>query len=108
MIAFVAHCLKSNVRELEGFLKRMHAYSTLSKQEINMDLVQSVVREILPEGLVPDVGGEIPHVQAAPVTPVEKKMLHIQKAIEPAVQAAPKKPSVDIVGELKAGSGKKE
>lgn len=50
MVGFVARSLRSNVRELEGFLKRIHAYSTLSKQELNMSLVKSVVKEILPEG----------------------------------------------------------
>lgn len=50
MLTHVARSLRSNVRELEGFLKRMHAYVTLSKQKMSMELVQSVIREILPEG----------------------------------------------------------
>ncbi len=49
MLKHVARNLKSNVRELEGFLKRIHAYVTLSHQPLTMDLVKSVVREILPE-----------------------------------------------------------
>ncbi len=49
MFAYVARNLKSNVRELEGFLKRIHAYVTLSHQDLTMDLVKSVVKEICPE-----------------------------------------------------------
>ncbi len=48
MLALVAQSLKSNVRELEGFLKRMHAYVTLSHQEISMDLVKAVLKELVP------------------------------------------------------------
>lgn len=63
MLTYVARTLKSNVRELEGFLKRIHAYSTLSRQEVNMDLVKSVVKEILPEGAIVD---ESPVVETPP------------------------------------------
>lgn len=48
MLHYVAEHLFSNVRELEGFLKRIHAYVTLSHQEVTLDLVKSVVREVLP------------------------------------------------------------
>ncbi len=50
MLLYVAQVLSSNVRELEGFLKRVHAYATLSHQQVTMELVESIVREILPEG----------------------------------------------------------
>ena len=50
MFVYVGRNLKSNVRELEGFLKRLHAYVTLSHQALTLDLVRSVVDEILPEG----------------------------------------------------------
>lgn len=57
MLLFAAQRLKSNVRELEGFLKRMHAYVHLSHQEVTSQLVQAVIQEILPDGAdpVPDV-----------------------------------------------------
>jgi hypothetical protein len=48
MLKIVASTLKSNVRELEGFLKRMHAYVTLSHQEVSLDLVNAVIRELAP------------------------------------------------------------
>lgn len=50
MLMYVARNLQSNVRELEGFLKRIHAYVTLSHQEITIELVRAVLKEILPEG----------------------------------------------------------
>jgi|GEM_PF-4493964 len=49
MIRYAAGMLRSNVRELEGFLKKINAYLTLSYQEINMDLIKTIIREILPE-----------------------------------------------------------
>jgi len=45
---YVAQSLAANVRELEGFLKRMHAYVHLSHQQITPQLVQLTVSEILP------------------------------------------------------------
>jgi chromosomal replication initiator protein len=53
MLQVVAASLHSNVRELEGFLKRMHAYVMLSHQEISMDLVKTVIRELIPHGTGP-------------------------------------------------------
>lgn len=51
MLSFAAGALKSNVRELEGFLKKINAYLTLSHHEVNMDLVSMVIGEILPDGV---------------------------------------------------------
>jgi len=71
MLAFVAEQLSSNVRELEGFLKRIHAYTTLSHQQITMDLVQAVVREIGPNVATPVNGGP-QEPPAPPETPKNK------------------------------------
>ncbi len=49
MLRPVAHALHSNVRELEGFLKRIHAYVNLSHQALSMDLIRAVVRELAPD-----------------------------------------------------------
>jgi chromosomal replication initiator protein DnaA len=49
MLLYIASKLKSNIRELEGFLKRINAYATLTHQEVNMDLVKSVMVDLLPE-----------------------------------------------------------
>jgi Holliday junction resolvasome RuvABC ATP-dependent DNA helicase subunit len=47
---FVAGRLKSNVRELEGFLRRVQAYSQLNNQPITLELVKEIMRELLPPG----------------------------------------------------------
>ncbi|MCG3204526.1 MAG: Chromosomal replication initiator protein DnaA [Elusimicrobia bacterium] len=69
MNAFVARNLKTNVRELEGFLKRIHAYVTLSRQTLNMDLVKSVVKEILPEGTPMEMEASAPVAVMPPPPP---------------------------------------
>ena len=50
MLSLVAKGLSSNVRELEGFLKRIHAYVTLSHQPLSLDLVKAVIMELAPSG----------------------------------------------------------
>jgi DNA polymerase III delta prime subunit len=60
MLIYVSQALKRNVRELEGFLKRIHAYVTLSHQTLSLDLVKTVVKEILPEG-TPDPIVDLAH-----------------------------------------------
>ena len=47
VIEFIATNIKSNVRELEGALIRLLAYSSLLRVEINLELTQRVLREIL-------------------------------------------------------------
>lgn len=49
ILLYIASKLKSNVRELEGFLKRITAYSTLTKQNIDINLVKKLISELLPE-----------------------------------------------------------
>lgn len=47
---FLASSVKSNIRELEGSLKRLHAYSSLSDKEITLSLAKDVLSSMLPEG----------------------------------------------------------
>ncbi|MFN3550855.1 MAG: chromosomal replication initiator protein DnaA [Endomicrobiia bacterium] len=49
ILLYIASKLKSNIRELEGFLKRVTAYSALTKQQIDMNLVKQLMAELLPE-----------------------------------------------------------
>ncbi|MFH1380519.1 MAG: chromosomal replication initiator protein DnaA [bacterium] len=49
MLLYIASKLKSNIRELEGFLKRINAYAELTGQTVNIDLVKSIMKELLPE-----------------------------------------------------------
>lgn len=46
-VEYLASCIKSNVRDLEGALIRLLAYSSLRRQEITLELARSVVQEIL-------------------------------------------------------------
>lgn len=47
VIHLLAEGLKSNIRELEGALIRLGAYSTLTGQAITMDMVKTVLRDLL-------------------------------------------------------------
>ncbi|MXX11832.1 MAG: chromosomal replication initiator protein DnaA, partial [Nitrospira sp. SB0667_bin_9] len=47
VIQLLAEGLKSNIRELEGALIRLGAYSTLTGQPITIDMVKTVLRDLL-------------------------------------------------------------
>lgn len=49
VMLYIANKIKSNIRELEGALIRVVAYSSLSNREINMDLCMEALKDILPE-----------------------------------------------------------
>lgn len=49
ILLYIASKLKSNIRELEGFLKRITAYANLNNVPINMQLVKQLMAELLPE-----------------------------------------------------------
>jgi chromosomal replication initiator protein DnaA len=49
ILLYIASKLKSNIRELEGFLKRINAYASLTHQEVNMELVRTIMSDLLPE-----------------------------------------------------------
>lgn len=48
ILLYIASKLKSNIRELEGFLKRINAYAALTHQEVNMELAESLMQDLLP------------------------------------------------------------
>ncbi len=47
VINFIATNVKSNIRELEGALNKLIAYSNLEKREINVSLAEEVLHDIL-------------------------------------------------------------
>lgn len=55
VIQFIASNVKSNIRELEGALNKLVAYSNLEKKEINVSLAEEVLRDIL----LPDENKEV-------------------------------------------------
>ncbi|MBI5554724.1 MAG: chromosomal replication initiator protein DnaA [Elusimicrobia bacterium] len=46
---FIAEQLKSNIRELEGFLIRIVAYASLTNRQINKSLAEELLQDLLPE-----------------------------------------------------------
>lgn len=52
IIDFIAHNIKSNIRELEGALIRLLAHATLHNREIDMPLAREVLRDLIKEGRV--------------------------------------------------------
>jgi len=49
IIEFVAHNIKSNIRELEGALIRLLAHATLHKRELDLTLAKEVLRDLIKE-----------------------------------------------------------
>lgn len=49
VLAYIADKIQSNIRELEGALIRLIAYSSLNKKDISMDLCIDVLKDILPD-----------------------------------------------------------
>ena len=49
LLLHIAGKLKSNIRELEGLLKRLSVYATMEGKIINMELVSDLIGEWLPE-----------------------------------------------------------
>ena len=52
ILYFIGSSLISNVRELEGFLKRLSAYASLTHQAINMEITKSLMEDMLQPGEV--------------------------------------------------------
>ena len=50
VLALIASQFESSIRELEGALIRVSAYSSLIKEPISMEVAQIALRDILPEG----------------------------------------------------------
>lgn len=49
VLSFIADRISSNIRELEGALIRVIAYSSLTRHAIDIELAQSVLKDIFPE-----------------------------------------------------------
>jgi RNA polymerase subunit RPABC4/transcription elongation factor Spt4 len=73
VVHFIASKVKTNIRELRGYLTKIAAYSSLTKREITMDLAEEVLKDLAdtgakatPEGLeAPAAEGAEPGVAAA-------------------------------------------
>ena len=47
VIEFIAHNIKSNIRELEGALIRLLAHATLHERDLDLDLAKEVLRDLM-------------------------------------------------------------
>ncbi|OGS33156.1 MAG: chromosomal replication initiator protein DnaA [Elusimicrobia bacterium RIFOXYC2_FULL_34_12] len=86
ILIYIASKLKSNIRELEGFLKRLKAYSTMTNMPVDFNLVKDLMGELLPE-----IGVE------------EKKEVVAEKVVEIPRPVLPevKQPEPEIINEEK-------
>lgn len=98
---YIASRLKSNIRELEGFLRRVQAYSQLNNQDVTLVLVKEIMKELLPpEEWVDDPVAEGPAAPAEEIAlppelpPVDTPMEEPIPAAEepPAEMALPQLP----------------
>jgi len=55
---YIAERLTSNIRELEGIINRINAYKELSEDEITLDLVKDIIKNILPSDSEGEAGKE--------------------------------------------------
>ncbi len=58
VLEFIAGRISSNIRELEGALTRVVAFSSLTGRPMSEDLAQDVLRDVFPQGEVPQVSIE--------------------------------------------------
>ncbi|OGS09482.1 MAG: chromosomal replication initiator protein DnaA [Elusimicrobia bacterium RIFOXYA1_FULL_47_7] len=98
ILLYIASKLKSNIRELEGFLKRINAYASLTHQEVNLDLVKVLMSDLLPpEEMAEPVPASLktelppppisfPQEQPKPIQPAQPAP---EKTAAPAAEAAP-------------------
>jgi chromosomal replication initiator protein len=55
VLEFIAGRISSNIRELEGALTRVVAFSSLTGRPMSEDLAQDVLKDVFPQGEVPQV-----------------------------------------------------
>jgi chromosomal replication initiator protein len=51
VLSFIASRIQTNIRELEGALIRVFAYSSLTRTDVTLELAQGVLQSLLPNGL---------------------------------------------------------
>jgi len=61
VMVYIAKKIKTNIRELEGALIRIMAYSSLTNKEINVELAKEALKDILPESKAKKI--DIPLIQ---------------------------------------------
>ncbi|MBI5573412.1 MAG: chromosomal replication initiator protein DnaA [Elusimicrobia bacterium] len=92
ILIYIASKLKSNIRELEGFLKRIKAYSAMTNLPMNMELVKEFIGELLPETELEVM--EPPPAKPIPVQPVKLEPSAVIKEPEPVVPSEEAKKTI--------------
>jgi chromosomal replication initiator protein len=58
VLTFIAGRISTNIRELEGALTRVVAFSSLTGRPMTVDLAQEVLKDVFPQGEMPEVSIE--------------------------------------------------
>jgi chromosomal replication initiator protein len=58
VLTFIAGRISTNIRELEGALTRVVAFSSLTGRPMTVDLAQEVLKDVFPQGEMPEVSVE--------------------------------------------------
>ena len=58
VLTFIASRISTNIRELEGALTRVVAFSSLTGRSMNVELAQEVLQDVFPQGEPPEVSVE--------------------------------------------------
>jgi chromosomal replication initiator protein len=58
VLTFIASRISTNIRELEGALTRVVAFSSLTGRPMTVDLAQEVLKDVFPQGEIPQVSVE--------------------------------------------------
>jgi len=69
VLTFIAKYIAHNIRELEGALNKVVAFSSVMNKEINLDLAREVLKDILPAEAVDGSDPDLVEGEAAPPPP---------------------------------------
>ena len=58
VLTFIASRISTNIRELEGALTRVVAFSSLTGRPMSVDLAQEVLKDVFPQGEIPEISVE--------------------------------------------------
>src|SRR3712207_9527658 len=58
VLTFIAGRISTNIRELEGALTRVVAFSSLTGRPMTVDLAQEVLKDVFPQGEIQEVSVE--------------------------------------------------
>jgi chromosomal replication initiator protein len=61
VLTFIASRISTNIRELEGALTRVVAFSSLTGRPMTVELAQEVLKDVFPQGEMPEISVE--HIQ---------------------------------------------